>query len=187
MAFEYKASSWPFTADCFGPPCDPIHGWAITVFKGTSYLHCGWDKSVTEEFINGGDNNCPGYPGNVCPHGDEAFEIANQKWIEYFGGSGNNPDSGPFNNDCYHNNGMTRDSCTGYNCHGFPSRTTEPSPAPMPTPAPSPVPMPVPRPTPGPTQCHAISAVVTDDWCVQNCAAGFCPSDLCECDSSIHV
>merc|ERR1712137_1102701 len=34
---------------------------------------------------------------------------------------------------------------------------------------------PVPSPTPG--QCHAISAVVTDDWCTANCAAGFCPSD----------
>merc|ERR1712146_716002 len=54
---------------------------------------------------------------------------------------------------------------------------------PIPGPTPSPVPTPVPSPTPG--QCHAISAVVSDDWCVENCAAGFCPSDLCACDKAI--
>jgi len=54
------------------------------------------------------------------------------------------------------------------------------TPAPTPTPTPSPTPTPAPSPTPG--QCHAISAVVTDDWCVSNCAAGFCPTDLCKCD-----
>merc|ERR1712130_720830 len=37
-----------------------------------------------------------------------------------------------------------------------------------PTPPPSPH-----GPTPAPSgQCHAISAVVTDDWCAANCAAG---------------
>jgi len=55
-----------------------------------------------------------------------------------------------------------------------------PSPSPMP-PTPTPVP-PAPTPTPVPGQCHAISAVATDDWCSSNCAAGFCPSDLCVCD-----
>merc|ERR1712062_122890 len=52
---------------------------------------------------------------------------------------------------------------------------------PSPTPTPSPTPVPSPSPTPG--HCHAISSVVTDDWCAANCAGGFCPSDLCECDS----
>merc|ERR1711963_931942 len=47
-------------------------------------------------------------------------------------------------------------------------------------PSPSPSPSPTPTPSPSPGQCHAISAVVTDDWCVANCAAGFCPSDLCQ-------
>lgn len=47
-------------------------------------------------------------------------------------------------------------------------------------PSPSPEPTPVPSPTPG--VCHAVSTVVTDDWCVSNCAAGFCPADLCACD-----
>jgi len=50
------------------------------------------------------------------------MEIANQVWIKYFGGSGDNPNTGPFNNDCYNNNGMTRDQCTGYNCEKFESR-----------------------------------------------------------------
>jgi len=139
---------------------------------------------VTEEFINGGDYNCPEYPGGECPHGDEAFEIANKQWIEYFGGSGINPDSGPFNNDCYHNNGMTRDSCTGYNCHAFPSRAADPAPTPAPTRAPVPV---APTPSPSPGSCHAISAVVDDDWCEANCRAGFCPADLCKCDTLIAV
>lgn len=52
---------------------------------------------------------------------------------------------------------------------------------PSPTPTPSPTPVPSPSPTPG--HCHAISSTATDDWCVANCAAGFCPSDLCSCDS----
>jgi len=57
--------------------------------------------------------------------------------------------------------------------------------APTPTPTPSPSPIPTPTPTPG--QCHAISPVATDDWCIQNCAAGFCPSDLCRCDGTAIV
>merc|ERR1712107_777376 len=52
-----------------------------------------------------------------------------------------------------------------------------PPPSPMPTPSPSPVP------SPAPSGCHAIASTVTDDWCQQNCQAGFCPSDLCECDT----
>merc|ERR1711862_256286 len=44
---------------------------------------------------------------------------------------------------------------------------------PGPTPLPSPSPAPVP--TPSPSACHAISAVVSDDWCKDNCAQGFCP------------
>jgi hypothetical protein len=99
-----------------------VYGWAISTYNGTRLLHCGWSKKVTQEFMYGGDANCPDYPGGVCPHGDEAIEIANKKWMEYFGGSGINPNSGPFNNDCYHNNGMTRDTCTGYNCHAFDHR-----------------------------------------------------------------
>merc|ERR1712179_878428 len=54
-------------------------------------------------------------------------------------------------------------------------------------PSPSPSPSPTPTPSPSPGQCHAISAVVTDDWCEANCAAGFCPSDLCQCDSQVVV
>merc|ERR1712130_230602 len=53
-----------------------------------------------------------------------------------------------------------------------------------PTPAPSPMPSPAPTPS---GKCHAISAVVDDDWCNANCAAGFCPSDLCQCDNIVHV
>merc|ERR1712000_631579 len=55
---------------------------------------------------------------------------------------------------------------------------------PSPTPTPTPTPTPAPTPSPTPTGCHSISAVATDDWCVANCAAGFCPSDLCECDGT---
>merc|ERR1711953_437261 len=69
-----------------------------------------------------------------------------------------------------------------------PSPTPTPVPPTPPTPPtpvpPTPVPTPTPTPTPAPGSCHAISAVVTGDWCAANCAAGFCPSDLCECDSS---
>jgi len=54
-----------------------------------------------------------------------------------------------------------------------------PSPPPSPTPTPSPLPVP----TPAPSGCHAIASTVTDDWCRANCKAGFCPSDLCECDT----
>merc|ERR1711977_467793 len=50
-----------------------------------------------------------------------------------------------------------------------------PAPTPAPTPAPAPAPIPAPTPTPTPGQCRAISSVVTDDWCVTNCAAVFCP------------
>jgi len=35
-------------------------------------------------------------------------------------------------------------------------------------------------------KCHAISPVVTDQWCNQNCPAN-CPSSLCECDSDLLV
>jgi len=55
--------------------------------------------------------------------------------------------------------------------------------APPPTPVPVPVPVPVPRPTPG--ACHSIDARATDEWCIDNCAMGFCPSDMCECDYEI--
>lgn len=68
---------------------------------------------------------------------------------------------------------------------GNPPAPTPPTPTP-PTPEPTPGPQPVPSPIPSPTpsgQCHAISALVTDDWCTTNCAAGFCPSDLCDCGS----
>merc|ERR1712151_1255596 len=54
-------------------------------------------------------------------------------------------------------------------------------------PSPSPTPTPSPSPSPSPAGCHAISAVVTDDWCSQNCALGFCPSDLCACDYAVSV
>jgi len=50
---------------------------------------------------------------------------------------------------------------------------------------PSPTPTPTPSPSPSPGTCHAISPVVTDDWCAANCAGGFCPSDLCSCDSVV--
>merc|ERR1711957_74026 len=60
--------------------------------------------------------------------------------------------------------------------------TAPPSPVPSPTPSPSPTPTPTPTPSPTPGSCHAISPVATDDWCSANCAAGFCPTDLCKCD-----
>jgi len=71
--------------------------------------------------------------------------------------------------------------------HGTPPVPTPTPPTPPLPPTPVPVPVPVPpTPVPSPTpsgQCHAISAVVTDDWCTENCALGFCPSDLCDCGS----
>jgi len=62
-------------------------------------------------------------------------------------------------------------------------RCVKGSPGPIPpSPPPTPVPTPSPLPAPKPGSCHAISAVVTDDWCAANCAVGFCPSNLCKCD-----
>merc|ERR1712176_307639 len=66
-----------------------------------------------------------------------------------------------------------------------PSPIPAPSPTPTPTPTPSPMPVPTPSPTPVPGTCHAVSSVVTDDWCEDNCAAGFCPSDQCKCDTLV--
>merc|ERR1712048_882189 len=51
----------------------------------------------------------------------------------------------------------------------------------------TPTPTPPPSPSPGPSACHAISATVSDEWCANNCAAGFCPADLCSCGSSFAV
>jgi len=62
-----------------------------------------------------------------------------------------------------------------------PTPPTPPTPTP-PTPSPVPTPSPTPSPTPG--SCHAISPLATDDWCTTNCAAGFCPADLCKCDGN---
>lgn len=109
-----------------GPPCDPIHGWAITEYQGVKILHCGWGKQVTWQFIHGCNETseipCPEFPGG-CPGFPESFEIANKRWTSFFGGSGPNPNTGPFNNDCYHNNGWMRDRCSGWNCHSFMNRS----------------------------------------------------------------
>jgi len=69
-----------------------------------------------------------------------------------------------------------------------PSPPAPAPPSPGPAPTPRPVPPTPPQPSPSPGQCHAISAVVTDEWCVNNCALGYCPADLCaDCGSSILV
>merc|ERR1712004_34039 len=65
-----------------------------------------------------------------------------------------------------------------------PKLASGPVPSPPPSP-PTPTPSPSPSPSPTPGHCHAISSVVTDDWCDANCAGGFCPSDLCSCDSIV--
>jgi len=74
-------------------------------------------------------------------------------------------------------------SCFDFSTGAGPAPTPQPVPTPTPTPTPRPQPVPSPVPTPSPGQCHAISSVVTDDWCDENCKAGYCPSDLCRCDS----
>merc|ERR1712048_962768 len=93
-------------------------------------------------------------------------------------------------------NQITRDThgVQAYNVFGDPTQAiigaaptpgpTPMPPSPTPTPSPVPTPVPVPTPTPTPGACHAVSALVDDDWCIANCAAGFCPSDLCDCSSS---
>merc|ERR1712003_380878 len=79
-------------------------------------------------------------------------------------------------------NAITRDTYAmqAYNVFGDPTQAIVGA-KPVPTPAPAPTP------TPSPTHgvCHAISALVDDDWCQANCAAGFCPTDLCTCDSLV--
>merc|ERR1711953_1110996 len=95
--------------------------------------------------------------------------------------------AGPFNNGCYAGEKMYTECRNPQGGKHFPNRTQPspmPSPAPRPMPTPTPMPMPSPSPTPTPEVCHAISPVVDDAWCVSNCASGFCPSDLCECDGS---
>jgi cathepsin H len=67
-----------------------------------------------------------------------------------------------------------KNMCGIADCAAFPIVGGEPTPTPTPAPTP-----------PGP--CHAISALVTDDWCTANCHTGFCPSDLCQCDSGALV
>lgn len=67
-----------------------------------------------------------------------------------------------------------------------------PTPSPRPTPVPpTPVPTPTnPTPSPSPTgQCHSISAVIGDDWCMANCLYDppFCPDDMCACDGHVLV
>lgn len=90
-----------------GPPCDPVDGWAITEYKGQQLLHCGYDRGTTEEFLS---------------KGDEAFESANAWWTKTFGGTGVNPNSGPFNNDCYMPHYQM--SCYGpQHCHSFENRS----------------------------------------------------------------
>lgn len=92
-----------------GPPCDAVDGWAITEYKGQKILHCGYSRETTQEFLS---------------NGDAAFEKANSWWINMFGGSGVNPNSGPFNNDCY----MPKPHATCYgpdNCHSFEDRVLD--------------------------------------------------------------
>lgn len=67
------------------------------------------------------------------------------------------------------------------------SGPTPPSPPPVPSPMPVPTPAPTPGPMPSPTpagSCHAISPVVSDDWCTSNCHASppNCPEGFCSCD-----
>merc|ERR1711972_61175 len=67
-------------------------------------------------------------------------------------------------------NQITRDTYAvqAYNVFGDPTQAIVGA---KPTPGPSPSP----TPTPVPGSCHAVSALVDDDWCVANCASGFCP------------
>merc|ERR1712166_1395398 len=71
----------------------------------------------------------------------------------------------------------------GYNVFGDPTLKLPFAAGAPPSPTPTPVPTPPPTPTPG--HCHAISALASDDWCESNCHAGFCPTDLCKCDSEL--
>lgn len=52
-------------------------------------------------------------------------------------------------------------------------------------PPPPPTPAPPPPPTPPPPPCHAISQLVTDNWCNANCPAN-CPANLCQCNSHLN-
>jgi len=51
----------------------------------------------------------------------------------------------------------------------------------------SPLPPSPPAPPSPPPGCHAISPAASDEWCAENCAAGFCPATLCSCDRSTMV
>lgn len=66
-------------------------------------------------------------------------------------------------------------------CFDFTTATGPAPPAPPPAP-PSPTPAPL-----GP--CHAVSPVVSDDWCQSNCHATSpdCPPDLCQCDHGLAI
>lgn len=74
---------------------------------------------------------------------------------------------------------------TFVSCFDF---TTQSGPSPSPIPVPLPIPLPSPQPIPAPSppgRCQAISALVTDDWCDENCALGNCPKDLCKCNAVV--
>jgi len=149
-----------------GPPCDPVNGWAITVYEGKQILHCGYSRGTTEEFLSYGI--------------EKSFELANAWWTKRYGGSGPNPNAGPFNNDCYHGNGMVTETCLDQpppDCHAFPNREIARTPMPTSTRTPTPA--------PALGGCRAIPTVVANDWCTATCATGFCPVDLCKCDQTL--
>jgi len=51
-------------------------------------------------------------------------------------------------------------------------------------PPPPPAPTPPPPPTPPAGPCHAVSQLVTDQWCNANCPTN-CPASMCQCNSMV--
>merc|ERR1712048_523647 len=97
--------------------------------------------------------------------GGSPYWLVKNSWGTSFGESG------------YIRIGRQGNQCGVTNDASFPTVSGSPHPSPSPTPTPTPTP------SPSPGSCHAITPVVSDDWCQQNCALGFCPSDLCQCDT----
>jgi len=159
MAEEAGSGSWPWAKSWLGPPAGPADSW--TVYGGKLY-----------------HNYLPRIKDQWFQSKDYDIQQADARWIQWYG----KLEAGPFNTDCM--SPVCVDSPQQIPPPPQPHPTPSPSPSPMP--APSPVPVPTPSPTPTPGQCHAISPVVDDTWCQANCAAGFCPSNLCECDRT-HI
>lgn len=148
--------------------------WHLCVDEGNSLAHChtevGIASSDVQDCLNNRVNSLiPDYLSKVKGVNSLPHEEVNGKQVDADYGSLKAAfcDADP--------------NLTGCGGPG-PTPMPSPSPSPTPTPTPTPTPSPFPTPSPSPSKCHAVSTLVDDEWCQENCP-DFCPQDLCECDN----